>query len=139
MTEKEIKKWLLRGREAQKYIEILEIYSSEAFDEACRITGAPKEINVQTSRVNSSEIKNIKYADSRRAVEIELKKLKKIRREIMDVVQTLKNDRQRTVLICYYILCKSWEEVAESLGLDMRSIYRIRDRAVSELAKGGGF
>ena len=134
MTEKEIKKWLLRGREAKKYIEILQECATEAFDEATRATRKPQDIKVQTSKVNVSENKNIDYADSKAAVEAEIERLHEVQREINEAIKTLKNDRQRTVLTCYYILCKTWEEIADRLEIDLRSVYRIRDRAVTELA-----
>ena len=68
-----------------------------------------------------------------------------IRREICELVQIKKEARNKInqlpdiryidILTDYYINCKTWEQVAEDMNLDLRWVYRLHGRALQVFEK----
>lgn len=55
--------------------------------------------------------------------------------QIYDLIETLKNPRQKAVIKLHYIFGESWEEVAVSIGVKKRMVLYIHGKALSELRK----
>lgn len=55
--------------------------------------------------------------------------------EITDTISKLSDFSHRALLINYYINGMTWEMVAESMGYDVRTIYRMHDDSLEEIEK----
>ena len=57
----------------------------------------------------------------------------KVLRDIEDVVQQMKDPRQQTLVINYYLNGSTWEQTAEAMGYDLRWIYRLHGQALDSV------
>lgn len=57
----------------------------------------------------------------------------KVLRDIEDVVQKMKDPRQQTLVINYYLNGLTWEQTAEAMGYDLRWIYRLHGKALDSV------
>lgn len=57
----------------------------------------------------------------------------KVLRDIEDVVQQMKDPRQQTLVINYYLNGLTWEQTAEAMGYDLRWIYRLHGQALDSV------
>lgn len=57
----------------------------------------------------------------------------KVLRDIEDVVQKMKDPRQQTLVINYYLNGLTWEQTAEAMGYDLRWIYRLHGQALDSV------
>ncbi len=55
------------------------------------------------------------------------------KREMLSCINQLDNYHQRNVLMLRYLRYESWEEVAEAMDLNVRTVYRLRDAALDSL------
>ena len=56
-----------------------------------------------------------------------------MKREIMQVDKAVPNPEHQTLLELRYLCFKSWEDVAQELGYNVRHIYRLHDEAVEQI------
>lgn len=68
-------------------------------------------------------------------IEDDLKKYKEMRKRVEDVIGTLKNPTWQAVMRYRYINGLTFEDIALSLGNDIRHIYRVHGWALEELRK----
>ncbi len=54
--------------------------------------------------------------------------------EIQSVIELLDDPLYRTILTMRYLEAMKWEALAECLGVSMRHIYRLHDKALEEVA-----
>lgn len=64
-----------------------------------------------------------RIADLEKAINAEVDRLVDVRNEIIGTISEIENTRYRTLIVRYYILRKSWEQVSESFGVSNRTIY----------------
>jgi len=86
--------------------------------------------NKQGSRLENNAV-NIMMIE--RDMRYDVYALSKIRNEAMAIINKMQTSKYRSVLINYYINCKSWEETAESMAYSLRNIYYIHGQALNEL------
>lgn len=55
--------------------------------------------------------------------------------EIRGVISCVEDLRLRTLLELRYTACMTWEDVAERMGYDVRSVYRLRNAAIEKVAE----
>lgn len=67
-------------------------------------------------------------------VDAKLHELAEAKRAALGVISRLDDSRQRSVLLAYYVNCrtrdgrrKTWEDVAEALRYSLRQVHRLRD------------
>ena len=90
---------------------------------------------VQTSpRADGLENTVIKYIgewESMVKETIEKKQeLMEIRKQALNIMQYIVSDKQRELLHYRYIQCTDWETIADKLGIEVNSAYRLHKRAV---------
>ena len=66
-------------------------------------------------------------------INADIDQLVDLKREIMQVVKSVQNPEHQTLLELRYLCFKSWEDVAEELGYNVRHIYRLHDEAVEQI------
>lgn len=58
-----------------------------------------------------------------------------LKNEARNKINQLSDSRYVGILTDYYINCKTWEQVAEDMNLDLRWVYRLHGRALQILEK----
>lgn len=132
MTAKE---FLRKGRQLNFEIDELKKVRDNAFTEACGTVTAISGFKVQTSNANTTEARFIKYADYTAMIDRRINELYQYQAEMMKVINTIGNTTYRTLLIAYYVNCKTWEETAEAISKSVRWTYMLHGEALKEVEK----
>ena len=74
-----------------------------------------------------------KIVDMKAEINADIDHLVDLKREIMQVVKAVPNPEHQTLLELRYLCFKSWEDVAQELGYNVRHIYRLHDEAVEQI------
>ena len=56
-----------------------------------------------------------------------------LKREIVTLIKRVENPEYQTLLELRYLCFKTWEEIAVTMHHDIRTIYRIHDRALAAI------
>ena len=111
------KSWLSRGRDARNEITAL-LCTRDGLHALAELPGVEQKEMIQ-------------------AIELEINgkvaELCSILEEIRCVVEGVGDIRYRMLLTERYVNFKTWEQVAESLGYDLRWVYRLHKEALSAL------
>lgn len=86
-----------------------------------------------TRNVHSIQDVIAKIIDMQAEINADIDQLVDLKREIMQVVKAVQNPEHQTLLELRYLCFKSWEDVAEELGYNVRHIYRLHDEAVEQI------
>ena len=86
-----------------------------------------------TRNVHSMQDVIAKIIDMQAEINADIDHLVDLKREIMQVVKAVQNPEHQTLLELRYLCFKSWEDVAEELGYNVRHIYRLHDEAVEQI------
>lgn len=131
-----VKEWLSRGYKIDREINALLSEHEEAFALACKVSAPPSDNEkVSATTGNGSEARFIKYADYSKLIDRRIDELYRIKSEIMTVITLIDNNTYRTLLIMRYVQFKTWEQIAEGMGYDLRWIYRVHKKALNTCEK----
>lgn len=132
-----VKEFLKRGRLLNR--EILELTEAriKAFNSACGGAVDTSGERVQTSKQNSSEIKFSSYAQYSMELEERIRELNRYRQNILEIINRVESSTYRSVLIAYYINCKTWEQVADDLHYSLRTVHRLHKNALQQIYSTG--
>lgn len=86
-----------------------------------------------TRNVHSMQDIIVKIVDMKAEINTDIDHLVDLKREIMQVVKAVPNPEHQTLLELRYLCFKSWEDVAQELGYNVRHIYRLHDEAVEQI------
>lgn len=127
-----IKEWLNRSRTMEKELKQLKELKERAYSLACGGSAeASGNERVQTSRQNTTDDKFAAYADYSKQVDDMTAELIRYRGKVLKAINQVQNKTYKMLLIERYINCKTWEHIAESIGLkDVRHIYRLHKKAL---------
>ena len=126
--------WLEGYRFYEKMLAELEKKKREALEDSIRITAYPKDTAVQSSRLNSTEERNIKYIDKVQRISVQIEESKKYICDVQNAIATVSNMRHRMLLQLKYIEGETWEEVAEAMGMSEKWVREtLNGRAIKEL------
>ena len=128
----ETEKWLNRGYNLDREINALAEARKKAFDLACLSGGGGGE-KVQSSQGNGKEKRLLELCQYDLTLKTRIKELYGILQEISDVISAVSSVPLRTLLIERYINYKTWEQIAESIDVSTRWIYKMRDKAIKEV------
>lgn len=128
-----VKDWLRRVRRINEELVQLKIARQEAWEIATKATVDTTKERVKHSQSNSSENHNNMLLEYDLKISRQREKLLQYKIEILEAIATLEDAKYRTLLIAYYINCKSWEEVAQDLGYEVRWIYKLHGRALQDI------
>lgn len=76
-----------------------------------------------------------KIVDMQAVINAEIDRLVNLKEEARSKINQLKDTRYVSLLIDYYINCKTWEQVADDMGYDLRWVYRLHGRALQSFSK----
>ena len=130
----EVKDWLLRGKAAKLEIEALLTARQQAFQLACLPPSGGGE-RVQVSRGNRQEERLLALASLEEEIDRQVAALYVILGEISHAVSQVEEPILRVLLTERYINDKTWEQVADSMGYDLRWVHRLHKRAVAAIAE----
>lgn len=133
MTVEDVKIWLKQIRGVQKEINQLKREKQRLWDELTNITGGLKE-RVQTSAVNSND-KVLKHMEYENLLMEKLTELVELKITVEAAIEKLPQNKYRRLLRSYYVDGLTWEETADELGVDVRSVHRIHGKALMCLVK----
>lgn len=125
-----VKEWLKRARVLDKEVNQLLIAKREAYEHAVGSGIDTSKEQVQGGGGNGTEDKFIRVADYELLIDKKIDKLLEIKQEIIEAVNSVENSTYRTLLLAYYVNCKTWEQVAEDMGYGVRQIYRMHGEAL---------
>lgn len=86
-----------------------------------------------TRNVHSMQDVIAKIVDMQAEINSDIDRLVDLKSEIMHTIKTVKNPEHQTLLELRYLCFKSWEDVAEDMGYNIRHIYRLHDEAVEQV------
>ena len=119
-------------------LKLIEYY----MEQAERMGGALSQIGVVTGTKERSPMERWvdKAVDLARDLEGEVEELRAERRLIGGIVDRITNPKYKQVLELRYFSPKSprWEDIAETMGLDVRWVYRLHGEALLEYSKVAG-
>ena len=75
-----------------------------------------------------------KMIDLENEINADIDRLVDLKREIVTVIKRVANPEYQTLLELRYLCFKSWEHIAVQMNYDVRTIYRIHDRAISAIS-----
>lgn len=103
-------------------------------DMATRTTGVMSEdIVSHTRNVHSLQDVIAKIIDTQEEINAEIDRLVDLKREVTEVIRQVRDPSCQVVLEYRYICYRSWEEIADEMKLNVRSVYRIHGQALREV------
>lgn len=129
------KEWLKGAREIDKEINQLLIAKQEACEKALGGAVDISKEKVQSSNGNSVEYKFVNLADYEYLIDKKIDELFACKMEILKVINKVKNNQYRTLLVAYYINCKSFEKIAEEMDYSTRWIHTLHKRALEKIGE----
>ena len=101
---------------------------------AAKTTAAVEgEVVSHTRNVHALQDTIAKIMDLRQEIDSATDALVDLRNEAQRVIERLDDSPCQTVLTLRYVWLKPWDEVAEALSYNPRSVYKVRDRALALL------
>ena len=76
-----------------------------------------------------------KIVDMQAVINAEIDRLVNLKEEARSKINQLKDTRYVSLLTDYYINCKTWEQVADDMGYDLRWVYRLHGMALQSFSK----
>ena len=125
-----VKEFLKRGRLLNREILELTEARTRAFNAACGGAVDTSAERVQTTPANGSEGKFLTYAAYGTEIEERIRELNGYRQRMLESISKVESTTYRSLLIAYYINCKTWEQVAEDMNYSLRTIHRLHGKAL---------
>lgn len=101
---------------------------------ATRTTAAMEgEAVSHTRNVHALQDTIARIIDLRQEIDADTDALVDLRDEARHIIERLDDASCQTVLTLRYVWLKSWDDVAASLSYNLRSVYKVRDRALAKL------
>ena len=120
-----VKEWLKNGRNLNFEIRALKEARSRALNAA--VGGA---VDYGAERVQAS---NGQYSAE---LEQRISELEDYQNEMLKLINNIPNSTYRTLLIEYYINCKSWERVEQDMNYSyVHIVHRLHPQALNEINK----
>lgn len=97
--------------------------------------------NLKGNRIDVSDEKNnevveniiVKMKNFENTLKDDIDRYVDLRREIEDTVNLTSDVNYRLILQLRYIAGKPWDEIADTLGYDLRTVYRLHTKAIREI------
>ena len=129
----DIKEWLNRGKCLDNELKELKETAQKAFEDATNTASNICDERVQTSIANNTEKKFILAAHYEAEIVKKIEELYDVKLEILGAIHKLDSCTYRALLLARYINFKTWEQIAEDMGYEVRQIHRIHGNALVNL------
>lgn len=134
-----VKEWLKQGRRLKFEIDALKEARQKALNSAVGGAVNYSRERVQSSSENTTERSFADYSDYSVELERRIQELEKHRLDMLRVINAIPDTADsgngsvyRTLLIEYYINCKTWEEVAENMNYSIRALFRLHTKGLEQ-------
>ena len=100
----------------------------------CSLMRSPqlKQVSVQESKVGLKDdvyIKMIEYNDK---INQKVDELIDTKKKVFDIIEQIKDHKQRLILKMRYVDCEKWEDIEEKLHVSKNTMHRIHRKALKE-------
>ena len=127
------KKWLNRGWKIEQEIAALEREWEKAQARLFQLSQSYDGVRVQTSPENKREDALLKCIEYEKLIDQYKEQLDTVKSEIIKAIYQVDNSTYRTLLIMRYLSFMTWEKIAEEMHIEERHVYRIHEKALSEV------
>lgn len=137
MTIEQLKKidWLNRAFRADQKINALIAVQKQNKSLACRCTATySSDGSTPGSHTNSQEAILHKICDDSIKFNQMIDYLADVRNEIFSAISAIGDDELETVLLHHFLAYKTWEQTAECMGYDVRTIRRKKIKAIDKMS-----
>lgn len=130
MTKKE---WMSRARHIDKEIAALKEVKQSLYDHATSTTSKPNATG--GTQGSSDPHKAEQYAIYAADIENAEKRLQAVKNEVLNAINSMTDEQPilRTILIEYYVCCKTWEQIAVDTNYSYRQITRKHGEALAKI------
>lgn len=112
-------------------LEQIESLNELATKASTTLTGMPRNSNGATSRMEDVIVKII---DLQTEINNDIDELVDLKSEIVRLIKEVDNYEYQTLLEKRYLCFNTWEQIAVDMDYSIQHIYRLRDKAVSEIS-----
>lgn len=130
VSTEEKKQWLYRAWNMRRELEALEDAKAMQFERATSIT--PK-YNGQSGSGSKNPHKMDGYSTISILAEAKRKEFEQIRNETTRVIQSMKDQNERAVLIQRYVNFRSWEDIAKCVHYSERKTFNIHREGLKNI------
>lgn len=131
-----VKEWLKNGRNLNFEIRALKEARNRALNAAVGGAVDYGAERVQKSSGNSTERLFVSYSQYSAELEQRISELEDYQSEMLKLINNIPNSTYRTLLIEYYINCKSWERVEQDMNYSyVHIVHRLHPQALNEINK----
>ena len=130
-----VKEWLKDGRNLNFEIRALKEARSRALNAAVGGAVDYGAERVQISNGNSTERLFVSYSQYSAELEQRISELEDYQNEMLKLINNIPNSTYRTLLIEYYINCKSWKNVSGILDKSNRYTQTMHEKALEMISK----
>ncbi len=95
------------------------------------LTDMPKNPNRSISTMSDAIVKIV---DLQAEINHDIYHLVDLKRNIVSVIKAVDNTEYQTLLELRYLCFKTWEQIAVTMGYNVRHVYRIHDEAVNSIS-----
>lgn len=130
MTKKE---WLSRARHIDKEIRALEEAKQGLYERATKSTSSLKPTG--GTQGSPDPYKAEEYAICAAEIERAEKRLQAVKMEVLAAINSVNDPDSvlRTILIEYYVSCKTWEQISIDIGYSYRQTTRKHGEALAKI------
>lgn len=94
------------------------------------ITDMPRAATPNTHRMEDIICKIVGLENE---INADIDRLVDLKRELINMIKSIANPENQTLLELRYLCFKSWEQIAVEMGYSIQHIYRLRDKAIEEI------
>ena len=100
----------------------------------CSLMRSPqlKQVSVRESKVGLKDdvyIKMIEYNDK---INQKVDELIDTKKKVFDIIEQIKDQKQRLILKMRYVDCEKWEDIEQELHVSKNTMHRIHRKAIKE-------
>lgn len=127
-------RWLRRYQEAQRLQQVLEEEAARLRAEAERVTPLFRDLPGSGAAGRDKLPAAVeRIIDAEQELTAQVNCCQAIRREVVEVINTVEHKREYEILHRRYLLGERWEQIAVNMGIDYRWVWRMHKRAINKL------
>lgn len=130
--KRSVRQWLGRARGINREIEALLNTKKETRDQLLRIT---QNYSADGAQSTKDPHKYDRLAELDSLIDQKVDELLVMKAEITNAISSVQDGRQRTVLLSYYVRCKTQEGIAVEEKYSYRTVKRLLREGISEIEK----
>ena len=83
--------------------------------------------------IRSMEDTIVKIIDLENEINADIDQLVDLKRDIVTIIKAVENPEYQTLLELRYLCFKTWEQIAVEMNYSIQHIYRLRDKALTQI------